>query len=110
MKMINIDFLIESLGQTDVYMETIFLNGGCYDFHLFLKKLYPEAIPYITEDKAHVVTYYKGKFYDIRGEVDDEKYEKLEDISLVENWNFARHNLLKIKECPECEYPLTAKI
>lgn len=102
-----IDF-ITSLRETDEYIEHIFLNGSCYRFHLLLKKLYPESIPYLSKKEDHVITKIKGRFYDITGIVNSDGYSELKDLKKVESWSFHNNNYLKITECPYCEEPITA--
>ena len=41
---------ISSLSNSDPYIETIYKNGGCYQFHLILKRLWPNAIA-VTNEK-----------------------------------------------------------
>lgn len=102
---------IENLRRADYYIKHIFMNGSCYKFHLFLKKLYPVAVPYINKDKDHVITKIDGLFYDILGLVSDfETYEPLKksELKLVAGWNFGKNNLLKLTECPACDEPICA--
>lgn len=101
--------IIDSLRKTDPYIKTIFLQGSCYKFHLFLKDLFPESVPYIDKNKQHVITRIGGYFYDIRGYVRGlHKYEKMgwQDLADVEKWSFHEHNRLKITECPACDEPI----
>lgn len=53
-------------------------SGGCYKFHLILKKMF-ECEGYYNSD--HVITEISGTFYDIDGEVitPDESYLPIED-------------------------------
>lgn len=99
--------LIKALNATDPYIATIFLEGGCYQFHLFLKKLYPDSIPVINKTSNHVGTLIEKQCYDITGLVNWE-YRKLneQEIKTVEQWSFAKKNLLLLGECPFCEEPL----
>ena len=108
--MIKILDFINNLRVTDRYIKYIYLNGGCYQFHLLLKKIYPSAVAYISDHKNHIVTKYRGKFYDIMGIVDNvDGYTKLteEEKRIVENWSFHKYNLLKLTECPSCDEPIT---
>jgi hypothetical protein len=50
-------------------MIKIFTLGSCMNFHLILKFVFPEAVPYY--DCNHIVTRIGDHFYDITGEVDD---------------------------------------
>lgn len=103
-----IDF-INSLRESDFYIEHIYTQGGCYQFYLILSKMYKGCIPYISKRKNHIITRYKGKYYDIYGEVKCiEGYTKLtnDELIMVSEWSFAKNNLLMLKECPHCEEPL----
>lgn len=111
MKILN---FIKSLRKTDIYIEHIFLFGGCYRFHLFLKDVYPECEPFINYEMNHIVSFYKGKYYDIRGIVKGDAFFPLSDlhpeqIEEIKKWSFHKHQLIKITECPYCEEPLTYK-
>lgn len=100
--------LINKLRETDRYIETIYLNGGCYQFHLFLESLFPECMAYINEDKNHIISKYQGKFYDITGEVDPTGFRPLRagEFRQVEKWSFAKYSYLTVEECPHCLEPL----
>lgn len=100
-------FLIKSIRNTDPYMDVIFLNGGCFRFHLMLKKFAPACEPRITKEKNHIVTYFKGKHFDVTGMVEGE-FEPLNqyEIKLVSNWSFAKNKALQISECPACDEPI----
>ena len=112
--MIPIDEFLDALRNSDEYIEYIYTRGSCYKFHLFLKKLWPEAIPYIHENKDHIVSRIGEYFYDITGRIET-KFEVLydelteEDIlnERVEKWSFYRNQLLKFSDCPNCDEPLT---
>jgi len=105
----NIEAVIKSLNDSDRYIETIFTQGSCYKFHLFLKSIYPKAKPYLTEDKEHVVTMIHDDFYDITGNVSDEQcYEPMndDDINTAKDWSFSRSQMLQLGECVNCEEPI----
>lgn len=100
---------IEELRNTDIYIQHIYTEGGCYKFHMLLSKMYNNCIPYISEQKNHIITRYKNKYYDITGEVYDlEGYTQLtiEEKLMVEQWSFHKKNLLKLTECPACDEPI----
>ena len=104
----NIESIIESLRGSDRYIETIFTQGGCYQFHLFLKSIYSSAMPFLTEDKEHVVTLVNGNFYDITGNVDHEQnYTAMnkDDIETAKEWSFSKTAMLQLGECAICEEP-----
>jgi len=99
--------LIDALRETEPYISTIYTQGGCYRFHLFLKRLWPEALPVKNKDFDHVGTLIDGVCYDINGVVDWKYYPMdLDEIEQAEKWCFTDHNFLLIGECPICEEPL----
>ena len=101
--------LVNSLRETDNYIESIFTKGGCYQFYLFLKNIYPDAIPFIHKNKDHIVSKIEDKLFDITGIIEDKKeYSPLKksELEMVEKWSFSRTHLLQLKECPFCEEPL----
>lgn len=103
------DAFIKALRESDEYIQHIYLQGGCYQFHLMLCKLFDGCEPYISNKRDHVVTKWNGKLYDINGLVyNNDAYLPLkdEDLALVTQWSFAENNLLKITECPYCEEAL----
>jgi len=98
--------LIDSLRETDIYIEKIYLNGGCYKFYEFLKTIYPKALPYLTKEGDHIVTKIGQSFYDITGSVKGKfipptKHEE----EMCKSWSFWRYNYLS-KECPSCGEPI----
>ena len=107
--MVKINDFIEELRNSDGYIEHIYMRGGCYRFHLLLSKMYKNCIPYISGNMNHIITRYRGKFYDINGEVTSlDGYRKLSEreLSFVEKWSFRKNNLIVLDECPHCEEPL----
>jgi hypothetical protein len=107
--MVKINDFIEELRNSDGYIEHIYMRGGCYRFHLLLSKMYKNSVPYISGNMNHIITRYRGKFYDINGEVTClDGYRKLSqnELSFVENWSFRKNNLIVLDECPHCEEPL----
>ncbi len=100
-------FLINSIRETDQYIADIYLNGGCYQFHLMLKKFAPESEARITKERDHIVTYFKGKHFDITGIVEGQ-FEPLNnyEIDMASKWSFAKNKALQISECPFCEEPI----
>lgn len=100
---------IEELRNTDLYIQHIYSEGGCYKLFQLLSKMYKNCAPYISEQKNHIITKYKNKYYDINGEVYDvEGYTLLsiEEKLMVEKWSFHKKNLLKLTECPVCDEPI----
>jgi hypothetical protein len=100
-------FLINSIRETDKYIADIYLNGGCYQFHLMLKKFAPECEARITKERNHIVTYFKGRYFDITGIVEGQ-FEPLNhyEIDMASKWSFAKNKALQICECPVCEEPI----
>ncbi len=100
--MISPDDLITSLRNTDIYIEKIYLNGGCYQFYLFLKSIYLDAAPYINAEKNHIATKIGEHLYDITGRVTEEMYPlTARDEEDCKCWSFWKFNWL-YKECPHC--------
>lgn len=108
----EIETLIKNLRETDPYIETIFSEGSCYKFYLFLRLLYPTARAMINKNRDHVITEYKGRYYDITGrliDVDvccDFGYLTLSNLELVEGWSFSKYHMLQVGECEYCEEPV----
>lgn len=105
----KIETFIDELRNSDGYIEHIYTKGGCYRFHILLSKMYKNTTPFINETKDHIVTRYRKKYYDVYGEVyevKDYRVLDIEDIPMVEKWNFRKNNLLVLDECPNCEEPL----
>ena len=98
---------INSIRQTDQYIEMIYMNGACYQFHLMLKKFAPECEARITKEKNHIVTCFKGRYFDITGIVEGH-FEPLNnyEIDMVSKWSFAKNKALQIGECPACGEPI----
>jgi len=99
---------INALRQTDRYIEMIYMNGACYQFHLLLKTFFPESKPYISKEKDHVITKYAGRYYDITGEVSGNWYTPMteSEIDMASEWSFHRTKVIQIGECPHCEEPI----
>ena len=106
--MISIDSLITSLRESDRYIATIFTEGGCYQFYLFIKSVFPDAIPLINEDKNHIIIQYQNEHYDINGRVDATGYCELnnEDRAMASEWSFSKNAFLSLGECQHCEEPI----
>jgi hypothetical protein len=100
--------IIDVLRNSDRYIESIYTMGGCYQFHLVLRTLYPQAMPYLSKEEDHVVSKIDNVFYDITGIVGGEEYTPLREVELplVRTWSFGRKMALSIGECPCCEEPI----
>jgi arginyl-tRNA synthetase len=106
-KMIDVLEFIDTLRQSDRYIESIYLQGGCYQFYKILKSLFPTASPYFNSKKDHVVTKIDDIYYDIRGIYEGEVIPvKQEDLQELEGWSFSRTMALSLGECRHCEEPL----
>lgn len=103
---------IETLRNSDPYIQTIYTNGGCYAFYKVLKSIYPEAKPYINREKDHVVTVIDGASYDINGHTEGQYAPLVDevDIARCESWGFSKWRFIG-EECPFCEevLPLTTQ-
>jgi hypothetical protein len=100
---------IDELRNSDGYIHHIYTKGGCYRFHILLSKMFKNCTPYINGTNDHIITRYKGRFYDVYGIVDClDDYRKLsvDEIPMAEKWSFRKNNLLVLDECPNCEEPL----
>lgn len=108
----NIERVIKSLRETDHYIKTIFIQGGCYKFHLFLRSIFPTSKAMINKDGDHIITEYKGEYYDITGKLldinvgYDFNYLTLSNLKMVEGWSFSGQKMLSLGECTNCEEPL----
>jgi len=105
--------LIRTLRESDEYIRHIYTQGGCYRFHLLLREMYGTCTPCISGNKDHIITLYKGKYYDILGEVNSvEGFTEMtvDEKDLAETWSFRKQNLLRLSDCPHCEEPLTYDI
>lgn len=77
-------------------MVRIFTCGGCYRFYLILKKVFPNAEPYMIIDPndnsiKHIVTKIEDKFYDVNGEyknLNELKPMDVEHIQFAENFRY----------------------
>ena len=104
----QIEKFIENLRNTDLYIKEIYTKGGCFQFYVFLSKMFEGCTPFINSKKNHIITRYKSKFYDINGLVEDgSDFKKLKDeeIPLVARWSCWKNNILYLEECEECGSP-----
>jgi Lar family restriction alleviation protein len=108
----NIITFIRALRETDDHIKHIFMRGGCYQFHLLLKLLFPECEPCINHTHDHVVSLFKGRLYDIEGvnRSGDFRLMTASERRMAARWSFSNNYLLKITECPYCEEPITYNI
>lgn len=76
---------ISMFKNADKRAEHIFTHGGCYRFHLLLRSIFPEAVPYMNSSRDHVVSKIGDRFYDIRGRVPskhEDDYHIMDDIEI----------------------------
>lgn len=104
----DIELLINSLNETDHYIEEIFMAGGCYKFHKFLSALYQDCVPLINIEKDHVISMIHGSYYDITGKTSSIGYRAMsdDDLTLAETWSFSKTRVLSIGECVNCDEPI----
>lgn len=50
-------------------MKYICTHGSCFKFYELLHEIYPDAIPYMNQERDHVVTRIGTSLYDINGRV-----------------------------------------
>jgi hypothetical protein len=100
--------IINALRKTEKAIEVIYMNGGCYRFHLFLKDLSPQARPLISNNKDHVITEIDGRHFDVAGEVEPINYRPLEgdEIEMAQDWSFSKSRMLSIGRCEFCCEPI----
>ena len=72
MKKKNIDplVLINSIEASFIGAHQVYTNGSCIRFYQILKTVFPEALPYWSEESRHMITRIGKKYYDISGEVE----------------------------------------
>ena len=99
--------LITALRNTDSYIKTIYTEGSCYKFHLFLLEFWPLAMPVINATNDHVGSLIDGKVYDING-IAEWSWRPMddEDVAKAVRWSFAGRSFLQVGECPVCEEPI----
>lgn len=106
---IDLPEFIEHLRKSDEYLQYIYTEGSCYKFYELLNKLFDGVVAYKNEGRSHVVSLYKGKYYDITGDVtDDEEYFICDriDHEYMKKWSFYENNHLKVGECENCNEPI----
>ena len=64
----RIEIFIARIREAHPQMVNIFTRGSCFDFHLILQEVWPEAIPFYDSNEGHVVTEIGGVLYDITGD------------------------------------------
>ena len=103
---------IDALRLTDPYIRTIFTNGGCYKFALFLKHVYPDGVLITNWNFDHVMLLIDGQGYDIYGDAGYEAHNwhvmTQREKEAARKWSFAGQRMVQIGECPACDEPLVA--
>lgn len=101
--------VVKTLRNADPCIATIFTQGGCYQFYLFINSIDQDAVPLINDKEDHVAVCLRGFVFDINGEVRNRYEYKMmtdEQIKKAETWSFSRTKYLSFGECPNCEEPL----
>lgn len=63
------DRVIKRIRESYIHAVTVYTCGGCYQFYLILKEVFPQSIPWYNQITGHIYTEIDGKFYDITGEL-----------------------------------------
>ena len=107
-ELVDILTFINSIRESDRYIKTIYLNGGCFQFYVLLQIIFGGCEPLINEDENHVVTRYKGKIYDITGEIKEGRYNSMtvEQLRMCEKWSFSKSRALITGRCQYCDEPI----
>lgn len=102
----NIESFINTINNSFIGSEVVYMRGSCYQFYLILQQVFPQAIPWYSEDHDHIVTCIDGVLYDITGAVIvDNSFTELKNFderiqSSVKNYKF--NGLIDHVECPNC--------
>ena len=93
---------------TDKYIESIYMNGGCYKLYLMLREFYPSVTPYVNKEMDHVITMKGDKYFDITGEVENNGFHLMteQEKTKAKEWSFDKTMVLQISECQYCGEPL----
>lgn len=83
--------LIEAIRNSHPDMQKLYMEGQCYNFHLIIKSLFPEAECYYNQIEGHILTRLGGEYYDIRGMMEElpEGYEPFDKTGITDhpsNW------------------------
>lgn len=104
----TVEQVIQAIKGNEHYVERIFLRGGCYQFHLFLRTIFPSALPLINSANDHVISVINGIGYDITGavEIDDYRAMTASDLAIAKEWTFSKTQALSLGECQFCGEPI----
>lgn len=61
--------LINTVRNSFIGSEDVYTKGSCYQLHLILKTVFPQAKQWVLDSPLHIFTEIDGKFYDIYGEM-----------------------------------------
>lgn len=84
----DVERFIELIKSLDTHIETACLHGACYKFYKVLSRVYPNATPYMNNERNHVVTRVGNGLYDITGRVGSisgkaaDKYHRMSNVEL----------------------------
>lgn len=73
--------IITPLRESHSKMVDIFTKGSCWNLFVILRRIFPGARAFYNGD--HVITFYRGKYYDISGEVTYKGYYPLNDKKAI---------------------------
>lgn len=113
LKHLNILAIIKAIRESDPLVEHIYTQGGCYQFHLILKSIHPEAKPMrVDKDNGvHIVTQIDEHLYDIKGKVLKPVREMTDDqIREAEQYQFSKMYYATVGECEHCAEPIRVEI
>lgn len=81
----EIEKLIKAIRESFSGSVAVYTYGGCYQFHVILKTVFPDAEGFY--DGNHCWTKINGKYYDIKGEADlgDRKLRPVTERDLLTN-------------------------
>ena len=65
--MIDVERFIAKVRDSFIGSQQVYTEGSCYHFHLILKEVFEDAVPFWDGD--HIISKIDNKFYDITGEV-----------------------------------------
>ena len=74
----NIEKLISSIRNSHPDMVELYTEGQCYNFHLILRSVYPDAVAWYDYIEGHVYSKIGNYWYDIRG-----KHYRLGKVSSI---------------------------
>lgn len=65
--MTKVERFIARLRESSPWMVELFTHGGCWQFYLILRAVWPNAEPWYAWDAGHVYSKIGSVWYDIRG-------------------------------------------